>query len=226
MGLYDDLKKNLDPETLAKVTEQMGEEYDFNQVPYSRLQKVVRERNELRDKVNTNANQNNDDDQNLSGASGQQNQQGQGQAQNQQQPAGLTQADLQKAIAKATKEAQAKADKQIADMQLRSAALLQLRDANCIDPEVLYDSIRVDKSLLSLDSTGKVEGLAEQIETLQKASPAYFGAASDKDVTKGTGKTGGGNEDPGNADLESKKFNDGLDAIFGIQGTGTNAGDE
>ena len=225
MGLYDDLKKNLDPETLAKVTEQMGEEYDFNQVPYSRLQKVIRERNELRDKVNTNAS-NSDHDEYEQNASGQQNQQGQGQAQNQQQPAGLTQADLQKAIAKATKEVQAKADKQIAAMQLRSAALLQLRDANCIDPEVLYDSVRIDKSLLSLDATGKVEGLTEQIETLEKASPAYFGAASDRDVTKGTGKTGGGNEDPGNADLESKKFNDGLDAIFGIQGTGTNAGDE
>ena len=51
MSLYDSLRKALTPELFTQVTDALGDDFDYDQVPRSRLNKVINQRNELRDQL-------------------------------------------------------------------------------------------------------------------------------------------------------------------------------
>ena len=51
MSFYDTLRKNLTPELFTQVTDQLGDDFDFDLVPRSRLNKVIKQRNDLRDQL-------------------------------------------------------------------------------------------------------------------------------------------------------------------------------
>ena len=51
MSFYDNLRKNLTPELFTQVIDQLGDDFDFDLVPRSRLNKVIKQRNELRDQL-------------------------------------------------------------------------------------------------------------------------------------------------------------------------------
>ena len=48
MSFLDTLRKNLTPELFTQVTDQLGDDFDFDLVPRSRLNKVIKQRNALR----------------------------------------------------------------------------------------------------------------------------------------------------------------------------------
>lgn len=201
MGLYEDLKKRLDSETFSKVVEQLGDDYDFNQVPYARLQKVIRERNDLRERVY--ALEDGGDPKGTPTKSTQK---------KNDEPGGstLTQKDLDDAVNAAI----AAKDKEIADYKIRTVALQQLRDAGCIDAELVFDSTKIDRDSLSLEKDGSLSGLEQQITSLKESSAALF--AGNASVPSGTGKKGGEGQYSSKEDIASETFNAGLDAIFGI----------
>ena len=51
MSLYDTLRKNLKPDLFTQVTDQLGDDFDFDLVPRSRLNAVIKQRNTLREQI-------------------------------------------------------------------------------------------------------------------------------------------------------------------------------
>ena len=51
MSLYDSLRKALTPELFTQVTDALGDDFDYDVVPRARLNKVIKQRNDLRDQL-------------------------------------------------------------------------------------------------------------------------------------------------------------------------------
>ena len=99
---------------------------------------------------------------------------------------GLTQEEVARQIEEATKNARM-------EMTIQFAGLDALRNANAVDPDLVFTLI--DKSKLKLDDSGKLTGMEEQIEALKTSKPNLFptdgGEGGRKKTPGGTGKEGG-----------------------------------
>ena len=176
MSLLDTLRKNLTPEQFAAVQDALGDDFNYDVVPRSRLNAVIKQRDEARRQVGTPAPQGNEipDDDDKGGAG------------NGSTPAGaaksFTQADVDaiKSQYMAT----------IADMRKRYAATVKLREANFIDPDTVLSAGLIDLKKVKLDDAGAItEGLDDQISSLAQSKP-YMVAKADGGQ-RGTGKQGG-----------------------------------
>lgn len=172
MSFQDTLRKNLTPELFTQVCDQLGDDFDYDLVPRTRLNKVISQRNKLRDqlagtpqpqKVN-----HDEDDDDID-------------------PLTTEQLD---AIKQQYKKEQ---DDAIMGVKIQYAALEKLRAANALDPELLWNSGVIDRSKLSLDDTGALVGMDDCIAQLQKDKPHQFQTkkSGDDGVPAGTGKEGG-----------------------------------
>lgn len=180
MSLYDSLRKALTPELFTQVTDALGDDFDYDVVPRTRLNKVIKQRNDLRDQLAGNAqNQrgtsNSDEDDDLEGI---------------QPESKKVDIDALKAQWQKEQDAAVKA------VKLQYAALEKLRAANVIDPELIWSSNVLDKSKLDLDASDHITGLDDMLTQLQKDKAHLFKKASD-DVDKGTGKHEGGDDGKG-----------------------------
>lgn len=164
MAFLDTLKKALKPETLEIVLTEVGEDFDWSVVPYSRFQKVIGERNSLKDQLAV-ADTASDKDPAIQ----------------------FTQKDIDTALKAKETELQVNFTKETTAMKVRDAALLKLREAGAVDAEILYDSSKFSKEKLKLSDTGNLEGIAEVIKSWQTDRPALF----TDHVPGGTGKLGG-----------------------------------
>lgn len=184
MSFYDTLRKNLTPELFTQVTDQLGDDFDFDLVPRSRLNKVIKQRNELRDQIAEGSqpqgskgkarNEDDDDDFEMPGK-------GKGKSAGQE-------VDVE-ALKKQWEQEQGNA---VNEVKMQYAALEKLRAANAIDPELIWQAGIIDKTKLSIEADGTVKGLDEAITELTKNRGNLFGKAKGKDgVPGGTGKDGG-----------------------------------
>ena len=176
MSLYDSLRKALTPELFTQVTDALGDDFDYDVVPRARLNKVIKQRNELRDQLagNTQAQRgtskaDEDDDELNTGKS----------ADN--KPVNVTELKAQW---------QKEQDAAVKAVRLQYAALEKLRAANVIDPELIWSSNVLDKSKIDLDDKGQVTGMDDMLTQLQKDKAHLFKKATDG-VPGGTGKDGG-----------------------------------
>lgn len=165
MTLYEKLKKSLSAETLAQVEEALGDDFDFDLVPRSRLNKVIGQRNELRDKVA---------ELEESGES--------------------KSVDLEKYIPKedheaALAEAQQATAQAVQDLKLQFAGLDKLRSSNAADPELIWNSL-IDKTKVSFNDKNELVGLEEQITELTTTKSFLF--PKGEEGARGTGKGTGG----------------------------------
>lgn len=176
MSFLDTLRKSLTPELFTQVTDQLGDDFDFDLVPRSRLNKVIKQRNALRDQIaegsqtqgaGSKGRNEDDDDDDLT-------LQGKGQ---------------QVDVKQLEQQWQARQDQAVQDVKIQYAALDKLRAANAIDAELIWNAGIIDKSKLVLDAAGVVTGLDEIITQLQKDKAHLFG--KQQDVPPGTGKDGG-----------------------------------
>lgn len=177
MSFLDTLRKNLTPELFTQVTDQLGDDFDFDLVPRSRLNKVIKQRNALRDQIaegsqtqgagSKGRNEDDDDDDLIL--------QGKGQ---------------QVDVKQLEQQWQARQDQAVQDVKIQYAALEKLRAANVIDAELVWNAGIIDKSKLSLDAAGNVTGIDDVITQLQKDKAHLFGKQQ-SDVPGGTGKDGG-----------------------------------
>ena len=176
MSLYDSLRKALTPELFTQVTDALGDDFDYDVVPRARLNKVIKQRNELRDQLagNTQAQRgtsktDEDDDELNTG-----------------KPADNKPVNVAELKAQWQKEQ----DAAVKAVRLQYAALEKLRAANVIDPELIWSSNVLDKSKIDLDDKGQVTGMDDMLTQLQKDKAHLFKKASDG-VPGGTGKDGG-----------------------------------
>ena len=172
MSFQDTLRKSLTPELFTQVIDQLGDDFDFDLVPRSRLNKVIKQRNELREQLAENpqargAGTGGDDEGNNGDGS----------------EGGID-------IDKLQKQWKAQSDQAVQEVKIQYAALDKLRAAEVIDPELVWSSNVLNKKTLKLDDAGALTGLDEQIENLKKNKTHLFKQAK-QDPDAGTGKEGG-----------------------------------
>ena len=176
MSLYDSLRKALTPELFTQVTDALGDDFDYDVVPRARLNKVIKQRNDLRDQLagNTQAQRgtsktDEDDDELNTGKSAES------------KPVN---------VAELRAQWQKEQDAAVKAVRIQYAALEKLRAANVIDPELIWSSNVLDKSKIDLDDKGQVTGMDDMLTQLQKDKAHLFKKATDG-VPGGTGKESG-----------------------------------
>ena len=184
MSLYDSLRKALTPELFTQVTDALGDDFDYDQVPRSRLNKVINQRNELRDQ--------------LSGISQSQSSNSSNHESDEAEKQKATeQLDVEALKAQWLKE-QGDA---VRDVKLQYAALDKLRAAGAIDADLIWAAGLIDKSKIQQDDTGNFTGLDEVIDDLVTNRKNLF-VTQTQNAPSGTGKQGG--EDSGFSTVSSR----------------------
>lgn len=182
MSLLDTLKKNLTPEQFSAVQDALGDDFNYDVVPRSRLNKVIQQRDEARRQIgqgtgNAGAGTGDDDGDgsgNGAGASG---------------TKGFTQADIDAAVnaAKATHEAE------LNKLKMNHAVIAELQKRNFVDPNLILSAGLIDTTKVTLDNNGAITGgLDDQLSSLAEARP-YLVSGSNGGQ-RGTGKQGGTDE--------------------------------
>ena len=191
MSLKDTLRQKLTPELFTQVTDALGDDFNFDVVPRSRLNKVIGQRDTLKEQLETalkgtqtkggSEDDDDDDDFQMPDAT-----KGKGKGKKQSSGATLTEEEIQQRINEATKQAQN-------EVRIQYAGLDALRNANAVDPDLVFTLI--DKSKLKFDDSGKLTGIDEQITALKTSKPNLFPDGGNKggrkDTPGGTGKDGG-----------------------------------
>ena len=182
MSLLDTLKKNLTPEQLSAVQDALGDDFNYDVVPRSRLNKVIQQRDEARRQLNGAGTGGQDDDgDDGNGGAGSGNGAGSGK--------GFTQADIDAAV-QAEKDRAAEAMK---TLRMNHAVLAKLQEQNFVDPNLILSAGLIDTTKVTLDDNGVITGgLDDQLSSLAEARP-YLKNASNGGQ-RGTGKQGGSDE--------------------------------
>ena len=191
MSLKDTLRQKLTPELFTQVTDALGDDFNFDVVPRSRLNKVIGQRDTLKEQLETalkgtqtkggSEDDDDDDDFQMPDTT-----KGKGKGKKQSSGTTLTEEEIQQRINEATKQAQN-------EVRIQYAGLDALRNANAVDPDLVFTLI--DKSKLKFDDSGKLTGIDEQITALKTSKPNLFPDGNNKggrnNTPGGTGKDGG-----------------------------------
>ena len=189
MSLKDTLRQKLTPELFTQVTDALGDDFNFDVVPRSRLNKVIGQRDTLKEQLESalkgtqtkGGSEDDDDDDDF-----QMPDTTKGKGKKQSSGTTLTEEEIQQRINEATKQAQN-------EVRIQYAGLDALRNANAVDPDLVFTLI--DKSKLKFDDSGKLTGIDEQITALKTSKPNLFPDGGNKggrkDTPGGTGKDGG-----------------------------------
>ena len=191
MSLKDTLRQKLTPELFTQVTDALGDDFNFDVVPRSRLNKVIGQRDTLKEQLESalkgtqtkggSEDDDDDDDFQMPDTT-----KGKGKGKKQSSGSTLTEEEIQRRINEATQQAQN-------EVRIQYAGLDALRNANAVDPDLVFTLI--DKSKLKFDDSGKLTGIDEQITALKTSKPNLFPDGGNKggrkDTPGGTGKDGG-----------------------------------
>lgn len=191
MSLKDTLRQKLTPELFTQVTDALGDDFNFDVVPRSRLNKVIGQRDTLKEQLESalkgtqtkggSEDDDDDDDFQMPDTT-----KGKGKGKKQSSGTTLTEEEIQRRINEATQQAQN-------EVRIQYAGLDALRNANAVDPDLVFTLI--DKSKLKFDDSGKLTGIDEQITALKTSKPSLFPDSSNKggrnNTPGGTGKDGG-----------------------------------
>ena len=182
MSLLDTLKKNLSPEVFSAVQDALGDDFNYDVVPRSRLNKVIQQRDEARRQLGQGGNAGGDDG--GDGGDGSGNGAGSGAA-----GKGFTQADIDAAVS----AAKAVHEEQLKQLRMNHAVLAKLQEQNFVDPNLILSAGLIDTTKVTLDDNGVITGgLDDQLSSLAEARP-YLKNASNGGQ-RGTGKQGGSDE--------------------------------
>lgn len=184
MSLLDTLKKNLSPEVFSAVQDALGDDFNYDVVPRSRLNKVIQQRDEARRQLNG-AGTGGQGDDGDDGGDGSGNGVGSGAGADK----SFTQADIDAAV-QAEKDRAAEA---IKTLRMNHAVLAKLQEQNFVDPNLILSAGLIDTTKVTLDDNGVITGgLDDQLSSLAEARP-YLKNASNGGQ-RGTGKQGGSDE--------------------------------
>ena len=183
MSLLDTLKKNLTPEQLSAVQDALGDDFNYDVVPRSRLNKVIQQRDEARRQL-SGAGTGGQGDDGDDGGDGSGKGAGSGAA-----GKSFTQADIDAAV----NAAKADHEKELKQLRMNHAVLAKLQEQNFVDPNLILSAGLIDTTKVTLDDNGVITGgLDDQLSSLAEARP-YLKNASNGGQ-RGTGKQGGSDE--------------------------------
>ena len=183
MSLLDALKKNLTPEQFSAVQDALGDDFNYDVVPRSRLNKVIQQRDEARRQLGQGGNASGEGD-GGDGGDGSGNGAGSGAA-----GKGFTQADIDAAV----NAAKSDHEKQIKQLRMNHAVLAKLQESNFVDPNLVLSASLIDTTKVTLDEAGVITGgLDDQISSLAESRPYLVNASNGGQ--RGTGKAGGTDE--------------------------------
>ena len=182
MSLLDTLKKNLTPEQFAAVQDALGDDFNWDVVPRSRLNNVIKQRNEARQQLAQATGTGSDDDDGDDGSN-----KGAGSGGN--SGKGFSQADIDAAV----KAAQDKHQEELKQIRMNHAVLAKLSESNFVDPNLVLSAGLIDTTKVTLDDNGVITGgLDDQISSLATSRPYLINASNGGQ--RGTGKAGGTDE--------------------------------
>lgn len=165
MSFLDALKKSLTPEMYAQVTDALGDDFDYDLVPRTRLNKVIAQRNTLRDQ--------------LAGLSGEP----------KPPKADPDEPDVPPVDTAALEQKyKDQAAEAIRGVKMQYAALSKLREAGVVDPEMVWSSSVLDKTKITMDEHDRIIGMDEMLTQLKTDKAYLFKQAT---PPAGTGKDGG-----------------------------------
>lgn len=182
MSLLDDLRKKLDADTFAAVTDQLGDDFNFDVVPRSRLNTVIKQRDTYKAQVEAGSAAGNDDPMGNPPVT---------------PPVTSAGKTREKPVDVEALKSQYEAEKQsaIEALKVEFAGLNMLREAGSVDPDLCWGLI--DKTKVTRGADGKLVGLTEQIEAQKTARAYLYGATSARqNAGAGTGRNSAGTNTP------------------------------
>lgn len=198
MSLLETLKAKLDPEIFGKVEEALGDDFNYDLVPRSRLNKVIKQRNDLKTEVEdlrsqvTNKGDDDEDDDNIS----------------KQSRTTKGKKDKDGGVKTYTQEElEAEIQKNQAALQLKQTVIGKLTEKGALDADLVYGLL--DHTKIARNDKGEVTGLDDQLTEMTKSKGFLF----KDDVPGGTGKDGNGAGSGNPTALDSA-----LDSVFGSYG--------
>lgn len=172
--IQETLRKNLTPEVYGQVMDALGDDFDFDLVPRSRLNKVIKQRNDLREQLAGNSqNPGIDDDDEGAGAPATKS------------GSGTPSVDV--------KELQKQHKTEMANLAIRYSALDKLRAAKARDPELILKAGLLDTKGAKVSDDGVVTwptGENDPFEALTKNESYKYLFDGDAATTGNEGKSG------------------------------------
>lgn len=177
MTLLEKLREKLGAELMGQVEDAVGDDFDWDFVPRSRLNKVIGQRNALSIKVqnltDAAAAEDDDEDVDTNGA-------GKGTKGGKKKDEGV---DVEAMKTQHATELQ--------NVAKRYAVLDYLRAQGARDPKLVLGMLDMDK--ITLDESETLQGIEDQVAAKKESHDYLFQTAGD-DVSGGTGKDGGSDE--------------------------------
>lgn len=200
MSILERLKKNLSSEQYAAVVDALGDDFDFDLVPRTRLNKVIGQRNALREQL----------------ASGLQTEKIEDESDDESPKTKKTSSESNPKPKTFTQE---ELDEQVTSrenaLKLRYAVRQHLKDAGALDTDLILNSGNLlDLTKLGIENDKVTGDLEDQIKALKESKSFLFNAESkQKDKKEGApAGTGKGTED--NDSLNDSVIDAKLDEIF------------
>ena len=180
MTLLEQLREKLGPELMGQVQDAVGDDFDWDVVPRSRLNTVIGQRNALRIKLEGLT----------TSKSGEEEEDNEG--------SGTKKTETKKTVKEdagaegdVVENLKAEHAKEIAAISKRYAVLDKIRGEKAKDPELVLGQLDLDKITLGEDNS--LEGLDEMLTSLKESHGYLFD--TDDGVPSGTGKNSGDNND-------------------------------
>lgn len=194
MSFKDTLKKNLTPEMFTSVVDALGDDFDYDMVPRTRLNKVIAQRNEAKAQLEGRSNDSHQDGDNGDG---------------QQDGKKGGQSSDDGSIEEQINQLRAQQAAEIEVLKKSYAIKDKLRTSKAIDPDLILKAGLVDLEKVTFSKDGALEGIDDQISELTKNQGYLFNQSNGDNHQRGTGKEGNG-DDGGESTLDSQ-----LEALFG-----------
>lgn len=194
MSFKDTLKKNLTPEMFTSVVDALGDDFDYDMVPRTRLNKVIAQRNEAKAQLEGRSNDSHQDGDNGDG---------------QQDGKKGGQSSDDGSIEEQINQLKAQQAAEIEVLKKSYAVKDKLRTSKAIDPDLILKAGLVDLEKVTFSKDGALEGIDDQISALTKNQGYLFNQGSGDDHKRGTGREGD-DGDGGQSTLDAQ-----LEALFG-----------
>ena len=179
MTLLEQLREKLGPELMGQVQDAVGDDFDWDVVPRSRLNTVIGQRNALRIKL---------EGLTTSKSGEEEDNEGSGTKKTETKKTVKEDAGAEEDVVENLKAEHAK---EIAAISKRYAVLDKIRGEKAKDPELVLGQLDLDKITLGEDNS--LEGLDEMLTSLKESHGYLFD--TDDGVPSGTGKNSGDNND-------------------------------
>lgn len=200
MSILERLKKNLSSEQYAAIVDALGDDFDFDLVPRTRLNKVIGQRNALREQLASGLQTENIDDESDDEST-------------------KTKKTSSESTTKPKTFTQEELDEQVTSrenaLKLRYAVRQHLKDAGALDTDLILNSGNLlDLTKLGIENDKVTGDLEDQIKALKESKSFLFNAESkQKDKKEGApAGTGKGTED--NDNLNDSVIDAKLNEIF------------